>query len=189
MSIDTLTLPPLTPEQARQADKHYTFACLIAKRYNRDGWDEDQLHDIAMEGLLQAVTTYEPAAAKLSTWIWRKVHFRVRDRRKYLARRPLYHSLYEEVPGAEGEVLMDTLQADAPTAHEEACASLLRDAAVAARACLTVRERQAVELVMDDGLTYIEAAKALGLAESRVCQLLKAARPKMARWLEGRGWL
>lgn len=57
-----------------------------------------------------------------------------------------------------------------------------RDCFDAAMKCLDLKERKFIALYVEDGLTYRQIGKRIGLSESRVCQISKAVFTRLREW-------
>jgi RNA polymerase sigma-70 factor (ECF subfamily) len=137
--------------------------------------DAAEAEEVAQEALLrawQAAAAFDPARAQFTTWLHRITLNLAIDRTRRRAAAP-----------PAGEAVLAGL-AD-PTPGPEAAAVAAQDRALlaAALAQLPARQRAAIALAYEDGLSGAEAAAALDVSERALEGLLRRARLMLRRIL------
>lgn len=142
--------------------RHAPLALRVARRLAPD---RESAEDIAQEALVRAWTRagdFDASRARFTTWLYRivvnlAIDLRRRSRPERLADR---FEAADPAPGAEERLQL----------HE-------RDAALwRAREALPARQRAALVLVYDEGLSGAQAARVLGVSTKAVERLLARAR-------------
>jgi RNA polymerase sigma-70 factor (ECF subfamily) len=142
--------------------RHGPFALRIARRLVTD---HAQAQDVVQEALVRAWTRaerFDVRRALLTTWLYRIVVNLCIDQRRRLRPEPMPPGFDPVDPGAGASEEMEIEQ------REHALALALSD--------LPPRQRAAMTLVYDEGLSGIEAARVLGLSAKAVERLLARAR-------------
>jgi len=137
--------------------------------------DAAEAEEVAQEALLrawQAAGRFDPDRAQFTTWVHRiTVNLAIdRTRRRTLA------------PEA-GDTALAALEDRAPGPEAAAAAAEDRAALAAALAQLPARQRAAIALAYEDGLSGAEAAAALDISERALEGLLRRARLLLRRIL------
>jgi RNA polymerase sigma-70 factor, ECF subfamily len=142
--------------------RHGPFALRVALRLVPDASLAEELVQEAMVRAWSQARHFDPRRARFTTWLYRILVNRSIDYR----RRPLPEPLPEDfdpvdpAAGADERMALDERHA--------ALARALRD--------LPARQRAAMTLVYDEGLSSAEAARVLGLSAKAVERLLARAR-------------
>jgi len=137
--------------------------------------DAAEAEEVAQEALLrawQAAGSFDPGRAQFTTWLHRiTVNLAIdRTRRRTLAPQG-------------GDAALDALEDPAPSPESVAAAAEDRAALAAALAQLPARQRAAIALAYEDGLSGAEAAAALDISERALEGLLRRARLMLRRIL------
>lgn len=130
-----------------------------ARRFG-GGLDRDEALSQAWWHAHLAVESYKPGARSLDSWVVLNVKWGVYALKRQAARRAAVIATSTDVVEASG----------APANDPFALESL---------EVLYPRQRQAVELVFRQGLTKAEAAKAMGVAEPTVWNMIAQARRRL----------
>jgi RNA polymerase sigma-70 factor, ECF subfamily len=145
--------------------RHGPFALRVARRLLSD-WlaAEDVVQDAMVRAWSQA-SRFDPARARFRTWLYRIVVNLCLDQRRRI----------------QPESLPDDLEfVDPAPGPDETLAARQWDVALAAALGeLPVRERAAMTLVYDEGLSAAEAARILGASAKAVERLLARARARL----------
>ena len=155
--------------------RHGLFALRLAARLIPD---RSAAEDIAQEALVRAwaqAARFDPRRAQFTTWLYRIVTNLCVDhrRRRWPESMPEDFDPIDPAAGAQ-----DMLESDE---RDLAIARALRD--------LPARQRAAMALVYDEGLSGIEAARVLGLSVKAVERLLARARASVRNHLQSRDGL
>ena len=142
--------------------RHGAFALRVATRLTRDATVAEDLAQEAFVRAWKAIDRFDPGRARLTTWLYRIVANLCRDHQRR----------------ARPEALPDGFDPADPAAGAEEClvASQQARAMAAALADLPDRQRTALALVYEEGLSGAEAAKALGVSAKAVERLLARGR-------------
>jgi RNA polymerase sigma-70 factor (ECF subfamily) len=142
--------------------RHGAFALRVAARLTRD---PAAAEDIAQEAFVRAWTAigrFDPQRARLTTWLYRIVANLCHDHLRR-ARPEAMPEGFDPADPAEG-------------AEARIAAGQQARAMAAALAELPGRQREALALVYEEGLSGAEAAKALGVSAKAVERLLARGR-------------
>ncbi|KHK00897.1 sigma-70 family RNA polymerase sigma factor [Desulfovibrio sp. TomC] len=142
--------------------RHGAFALRVAARLTRDPATAE---DVAQEAFLRAwgaIGRFDPQRARLTTWLYRIVANLSRDTVRRARPEPLPEG-FDPVDPAAG-------------AEERIAAGQQARAMAAALTELPDRQRAALALVYEEGLSGAEAAKALGVTAKAVERLLARGR-------------
>jgi RNA polymerase sigma-70 factor (ECF subfamily) len=142
--------------------RHGAFALRVAARLTRDACVAE---DVAQEALVRAwkaIGRFDPNRARLTTWLYRIVANLCRDHQRR-ARPEALPDGFDPVDPAAG-------------AEERLAAGQQARAMAAALAELPDRQRAALALVYEEGLSGAEAARALGVSAKAVERLLARGR-------------
>ena len=142
--------------------RHGLFALRVAFRLIPD---TAAAEDVAQEAMLRAwsqAKSFDPQRARFTTWLYRIVVNLCIDHRRRLQVEPMPDN-YDAADPAVG-------------VHEMMEADEQRTALVRALKDLPVRQRAAIALVYDEGLSGAEAARVLGLSAKAVERLLARGR-------------
>jgi RNA polymerase sigma-70 factor (ECF subfamily) len=152
--------------------RHGTFALRLAARLIPD---RSAAEDVVQEAMVRAWTQaarFDPQRAHFTTWLYRIVTNLCIDHRRRRRPEPMPEDFEPADPAAGAQ---DMLEVDE------------RDLAVArALADLPGRQRAAMALVYDEGLSGAEAARVLGLSAKAVERLLARARASLRDRLQSR---
>ncbi len=142
--------------------RHGAFALRVATRLTRDASTAEDMAQEAFVRAWKAIDRFDPGRARLTTWLYRIVANLCRDHQRRV--RP--------------ETLPDGFDPADPAAGAEEClaAGQQARAMAAALAELPDRQRAALALVYEEGLSGAEAAKALGVSAKAVERLLARGR-------------
>jgi RNA polymerase sigma-70 factor (ECF subfamily) len=133
--------------------------------------DGDDLVQDTLERALKNLHAWEPGT-RLDSWMFRIAKNRFIDTRRSLSRRKTEAlDMVEEIAATDGEQAMQSHLA-------------LQDTAKALRA-LPLDQRQAVALVLVDGLSYREAADILDIPIGTLTSRISRAREALITALEG----
>jgi RNA polymerase sigma-70 factor (ECF subfamily) len=142
--------------------RHGPFALRVACRFIPD---RSGAEDVAQEAMVRAWSEarhFDAVRARFRTWLYRIVVNLCIDQRRQIQLKPLPDDFDVEDPAAAVEEMIATKQRDA------ALAVVLRE--------LPVRQRAAMILVYDEGMSGAEAARTLGLSAKAVERLLARGR-------------
>ena len=142
--------------------RHGPFALRVAARLVADTHAAEDLVQEAMVRAWSQAAHFDPRRARFATWLYRIVVNLCIDYRRRVRPEPLPDN-FDPV---------DT----APAADEAMAASQRRAALAGALGDLPVRQRAAMTLVYDEGLSGAEAAQILGVSTKAVERLLARAR-------------
>ena len=142
--------------------RHGRFALRVAMRLLRD---PPVAEDVVQEAMLRAWTQarhFDPGRGRFTTWLYRIVVNQCIDQRRRMR--------FESIPEGFESI-------DPAAGAEEMMAAGQRQAALAqALIDLPARQRAAMTLVYDEGLSGAEAARTMGLSAKAVERLLARAR-------------
>jgi RNA polymerase sigma-70 factor (ECF subfamily) len=153
--------------------RHGPFALRVAARLVADRHAAEDLVQEAMVRAWSQAAHFDPRRARFATWLYRIVVNLCIDHRRRIQPEPLPDN-FDPV---------DT----APAADEAMVLAQRRAALARALADLPVRQRAAMTLVYDEGLSGIEAAEVLGVSAKAVERLLARARGTLRDRLLPRG--
>jgi RNA polymerase sigma-70 factor (ECF subfamily) len=142
--------------------RHGLFALRVAARVIPD---RTAAEDIVQEAMIRAWNQsdrFDPERAQFRTWLYRIVVNLCIDQRRRPAPEPLPQTFDAVDPGATADEIL------ASSERDNALATALR--------ALPGRQRAAMTLVYDEGLSGAEAARILGLSGKAVERLLARAR-------------
>ena len=142
--------------------RHGPFALRVAARLVADTHTAEDLVQEAMVRAWSQAANFDPRRARFATWLYRIVVNLCIDYRRRVQPEPLPDN-FDPV---------DTT----PAADEALAASQRRAALAKALGDLPVRQRAAMTLVYDEGLSGAEAAQILGVSTKAVERLLARAR-------------
>jgi RNA polymerase sigma-70 factor (ECF subfamily) len=141
--------------------------------------DAAEAEEVAQEALLRAwgaAASFDPDRARFTTWLHRIVLNLAIDRTRRQAAAPLSSA-------AAAEAALAALPDPAPGPEAAAAAAEERAALAAALARLPARQRAAIALAYEDGLSGADAAAALDVSERALEGLLRRARLMLRRML------
>lgn len=144
-------------------DRHLERVRAIAWRLLHNHADTDDVAQEVFIKLWQNPTSFDPAKAKFSTWLYRVTINAAIDRQRATKRRA-----HEPIP--------DTMTDTAPTPEQNANDSQRAQRVSAEIARLPDRQKQAITLTHFEGLTNIETAEVLETSVEAVESLLSRAR-------------
>jgi len=154
--------------------RHGPFALRVAARLVAD---RSLAEDLAQEAFVRAWTQarqFDPRRARFTTWLYRIVTNLCIDQRRRIRPQALPEGFDAVDPAEETQELMERRE------QERALTQALGD--------LPVRQRAAMTLVYDEGLSGSEAALILGLSAKAIERLLARARAHLrAQLLAGKG--
>lgn len=142
--------------------RHGLFALRVAARIIPD---RAAAEDIVQEAMVRAWNKsdrFDPGRSRFRTWLYRIVVNLCIDQRRRVAPEPLSETFDAVDPGAAADEIL------AASERDNALAAALR--------ALPGRQRAAMTLVYDEGLSGAEAARILGLSAKAVERLLARAR-------------
>lgn len=142
--------------------RHGPFALRVACRLIPD---RPSAEDVVQEAMVRAWSQarhFDPARARFRTWLYQIVVNLCLDQRRRIQPKPLPDDFDIADPAAAAEEMLATKQRDA------ALAVILRE--------LPIRQRSAMTLVYDEGMSGAEAARTLGLSAKAVERLLARGR-------------
>jgi len=154
--------------------RHGPFALRVAMRLLHDTATAE---DVVQEALVRAwfqARNFDPRRGRFTTWLYRIVVNRCIDQRRRIQPAPIPDDFDAVDPAMGPEVIMERNQ------HCAAMAAALR--------ALPVRQRAAMTLVYDEGLSGAEAARILGLSAKAVERLLARARAVLRERLQKPDW-
>jgi RNA polymerase sigma-70 factor, ECF subfamily len=150
--------------------RHGPFALRVALRLIPNA---SAAEDVVQEAMLSAWSQsgrFNPARARFTTWLYRIVVNRCIDYRRSLKHETLPEEFDAVDPSSNVEEMMMSNEEGA------ALAKALRT--------LSVRQRAAMTLVYDEGMSGAEAARVLGLSSKAVERLLARARACLREQLQ-----
>ncbi|MDO9706814.1 sigma-70 family RNA polymerase sigma factor [Paracraurococcus lichenis] len=153
-------------------ERHGERALRIALRVLHDPAEAEEVAQEAFLRAWQAAAGFDPARAQFTTWLHRIVLNLAIDRTRRRAAAP-------EAGGAALLALADP----GPGPEAAAAAAEDRAALAAALAQLPARQRAAIALAYEEGLSGAEAAAALDVSERALEGLLRRARLMLRRIL------
>jgi RNA polymerase sigma-70 factor (ECF subfamily) len=142
--------------------RHGPFALRVAARLIPD---KRAAEDVVQEAMVRAwsqSSQFDPERARFTTWLYRIVVNLCIDQRRRVQPRSLPEDFDPVDPALGAAELVEVGERDATLARE------LRN--------LPARQRAAMTLVYDEGLSGVEAARVLGLSTKAVERLLARAR-------------
>ena len=142
--------------------RHGPFALRVASRLIPD---KRAVEDVVQEAMVRAwsqASQFDAERARFTTWLYRIVVNLCIDHRRRLQPQSLPEDFDPADPALGAAELMEVSERDATLARE------LRK--------LPARQRAAMTLVYDEGLSGVEAARVLGLSAKAVERLLARAR-------------
>lgn len=156
---------------ARLAARHMRRAVALAQRMTGNPSDADEVAQEAFLRVWQHAARWEAGRAAFTTWLYRIVVNIAIDR----GRRPGWSPLEDA-----GELADPALDAVAVIAERQTAALVNR-----ALAALPDRQRAAVVLFHQEGMSLRQAAEVLGLSETAFASLLARARGALKSALAG----
>lgn len=177
----------------RLIEHNLRLAAHIAKKYARDGMEQDELVSIGALGLIKAVQTYKPESGRLTPYAARCIENEMlmyfRANRKHRNTVLLGESLGEDADG-NPLALEALLGTDPELVHEAAETDIEFQRAMALMdSVLDDRERAVIRMRygLADGNPRPQhaVAKALSISRSYVSRIEKKALEKLRRALEG----
>lgn len=142
--------------------RHGPFAMRVAARLVADRYAAEDLVQEAMVRAWSQAAHFDPRRARFATWLYRIVVNLCIDHRRRIQPEPLPDN-FDPV-----DMALPADEAMAAAQRRAAVARALRD--------LPVRQRAAMTLVYDEGLSGAEAAQILGVSTKAVERLLARAR-------------
>lgn len=155
--------------------RHAEFVFRIAYRFVRDEEDAQDITQSVFVSLMQSARRYRPEA-KVTTWIYRLVVNRCLNHRSRARRRQRATSGDRRALEAASAPVWE--QPDQLVERAEQ-ATRLREALL----LLPERQRMALLLRTDEGLSYVEIASVMGCSRSSVESLLFRARATLDKAL------
>jgi RNA polymerase sigma-70 factor (ECF subfamily) len=149
--------------------RHGPFLLRVARRLVRDG---SFAQDVVQEALVRAwcqASRFDARRARLRTWLYRIVVNLCIDYKRRPQSEPLLEN-YEPIDPA-------------PSANDQLEAVERQTALAAAIKALPLRQRAALTLVYDEGLSGAEAAEVLRVSAKAVERLLARARAELSACL------
>ena len=150
--------------------RHGERALRLAQRVLGDPAEAEEVAQEAFLRAWQAAAGFDPARAQFSTWLHRITLNLAIDRTR------------RRTPQA-GDAALAALPDPSPGPEAAAAAAQDRTALLAALAQLPARQRAAIALAYEDGLSGVEAAAALDVSERALEGLLRRARLMLRRIL------
>ena len=150
--------------------RHGPFALRVASRLIPD---KRAVEDVVQEAMVRAwsqASQFDAERARFTTWLYRIVVNLCIDHRRRLQPQSLPEDFDPADPALGAAELMEVSERDATLARE------LRK--------LPARQRAAMTLVYDEGLSGVEAARVLGLSAKAVERLLARARAYLREVLQ-----
>ncbi len=155
--------------------RHGPFALRLAARLISD---RSAAEDIVQEAMVRAWTHargFDPQRAHFTTWLYRIVTNLCIDQRRRLRPEAMPEHFEPADPAAGAQEILEVDERDLAVAH--------------ALADLPGRQRAAMALVYDEGLSGAAAARILGLSAKAVERLLARARASLRTRLRSKGVL
>lgn len=187
----TVATAPLTEEQRRLAEEHYWRVEAAAKKYGKLWVSYDERLGYGAEGLVDAAATYRPECGPFGLWadrrIFAAIHDATRCYKTALVRIPRTQSgKVDQSALGNASRLMSLSRPTYGGAKRETFADIVPDRGAPEKpfdgemlwhAVRSLGERNASVVTMyhRDGLKQKEIADRLGLADSRVSQILSQA--------------
>ena len=179
----------------RLIEHNLRLAAHIAKKYAKNGMEQDELVSIGALGLIKAVQTYKPEAGRLTPYAARCIENEMlmyfRSNRKHRNTVLLGEQLSDDGDGSplQLEALLGT---DPELVHDAAETAIeFRRALTLMNGVLDDRERSVIRLRygLADGIPHPQhaVAGALGISRSYVSRIEKKALEKLRRAMEGEG--
>jgi RNA polymerase sigma-70 factor (ECF subfamily) len=150
--------------------RHGPFALRVAARLIPD---RRAAEDVVQEAMVRAwsqSSQFDPERARFTTWLYRIVVNLCIDQQRRVQPQPLPEDFDPVDPALGAAELVEVRERDATLARE------LRN--------LPARQRAAMTLVYDEGLSGVEAARVLGLSAKAVERLLARARAYLREVLQ-----
>ncbi len=151
--------------------RHGPFALRVASRLV---FDTAAAEDVVQEAMVRAWTqasNFDPRRARFTTWLYRIVVNLCIDHRRRMKTVSMPEDFDVIDPAIAADVLMEIDERHA------ALATALKD--------LPVRQRAAMTLVYDEGMSGAEAGRVLGLSAKAVERLLARGRAALREHLKG----
>ena len=142
--------------------RHGPFALRVAARIIPDRTAAEDIVQDAMVRAWNQCDRFDPGRAQFRTWLYRIVVNLCIDQRRRVSPEPLPETFDAADPGAAADQIL------AASERDIALATALR--------ALPGRQRAAMTLVYDEGVSGAEAARILGLSAKAVERLLARAR-------------
>jgi RNA polymerase sigma-70 factor, ECF subfamily len=152
--------------------RHGRYALRVAVRLVRNTVIAEDLVQEAFVRCWSQVQQFDPHRARFTTWLYRIVVNLCIDEKRRRQPEPLPEQFDTVDPAAGAEEMMESDE------RGSVLAQALND--------LPVRQRAAMTLVYDEGLSGAEAARALGLSAKAVERLLARARVYLRARLQSR---
>ena len=149
--------------------RHGGFALRLATRLLKDPAAAEDVVQEAMVRIWSQAGRFDPDRARFTTWLYRIVSNLCVDQQRRVRSEPMPEDFDPPDP------------ADGICESLEACQR--REALAEARGALPERQREAMALVYDEGMSGAEAAQALGLSVKAVERLLARARDSLRKRL------
>ena len=153
-------------------ERHGERALRIALRVLGDSAEAEEVAQDAFLRAWQAAANFDPDRARFTTWLHRITLNLAIDRTRRRGRAP-----------EAGEAALSELSDPGPGPEASAAAAQERAALEAALALLPARQRAAIALAYEEGLSGAEAAAALDVSERALEGLLRRARLMLRRIL------
>jgi len=153
--------------------RHGPFALRVAARLIADPRIAEEVVQEAMVRAWCQCSRFDERRARFTTWLYRIVVNLCIDHRRRIQPEPMPEEFDPADPAAGTLEMMEVMERDATLARE-----LSR---------LPARQRAAMTLVYDEGLSGAEAAEVLGLSAKAVERLLARARAFLREALRSRG--
>jgi RNA polymerase sigma-70 factor, ECF subfamily len=142
--------------------RHGAFALRVASRLVPDRLAAEDMVQEAFVRAWSRSADFDPKRARFTTWLYRIVVNLCIDQRRRIRPEPMPEHFDPADPSIRADAILEQSERDA----------ILRSALEN----LPVRQRAAVTLVYDEGLSGVEAARILGLSPKAVERLLARAR-------------
>jgi RNA polymerase sigma-70 factor (ECF subfamily) len=142
--------------------RHGPFALRVAARLIPDSRTAEDVVQEAMVRAWSQAAQFDAARARFTTWLYRIIVNLCIDYRRRVRPEPLPDHFDPADPAAGAPEVMEVIERDAMLARE--------------MARLPARQRAAMTLVYDEGLSGVEAGRVLGLSAKAVERLLARAR-------------
>ena len=153
-------------------ERHGERALRVALRVLGDGAEAEEVAQEAFLRAWQAAASFDPDRAQFTTWLHRITLNLAIDRTRRRGSAP-----------DAGEAALSALADPAPGPEAAAAAAQDRAALAAALGLLPARQRAAIALAYEEGLSGAEAAAALDVSERALEGLLRRARLMLRRIL------
>jgi RNA polymerase sigma-70 factor, ECF subfamily len=142
--------------------RHGAFALRVASRLIPDARVAEDIVQEAMVRAWSQSRQFDERRARFTTWLYRIVVNLCIDQRRRVQPEPMPEDFDPADPAAGAVEMMEVIERDATLARE--------------LSKLPARQRAAMTLVYDEGLSGAEAARVLGLTAKAVERLLARAR-------------